>query len=74
MINIKVIVHINGSWITLSNKDTIDGMNYNVASPELFPNPKFVEIIHNDKKYYVNSIFIQYIPETSWKFGNEKII
>ncbi len=73
MTNIKVIAHINGSWITLEDKDTIDGMNYNIASPELFPTPKFVEIIHNGKKYYINSIFIQYIPELDVEFNNDKI-
>ena len=48
-------------------------MNYNVAFPELFPNPKFVEIIHNNKKYYINSIFIQYVPEATIEFSNEKV-
>lgn len=51
------------------NEDTIDGMNYNVTSPELFPNPKFVEIIHQGKKYYINSIFIQYVPESTFEFS-----
>ena len=63
----KVVVCIKGNWVYLKDKDTIDGMNYNIASPELFTSSKFVEIIHNEEKYYINSVFIQYVPEPKSK-------
>lgn len=74
---IKVLVNLAGNWTPLKGNDTIDGINYNVASPELFPTPKFVEIIHNNEKYYVNSVFIQYVPESpisKIQFSDKRII
>lgn len=73
----KIYANILGKWTVLKGNDTIDGMNCNITTPELFSSPKFVEIIHNNDKYYINSIFIQYLPESSTnkvEFSDKRII